>query len=198
MNNQFTASRRQLLKSSAAFCATASSLLGSTLVSANSQRSYGIEGSEAPELEVDYWIDADGKPTEFSVTESRGKWVFLKCFQNWCPGCHSSGFPTLQKFSAAFSDHPKVAIAGIQTVFEGFKSNTKDDVRKLQERYELPIVMGHNAGDPQGEHRPSTMIDYRTGGTPWLILIDPAGQVVFNDFHVNPEKLIEYIREQLA
>lgn len=42
------------------------------------------------------------------------------------------------------------------------------------------------------------MTNYRTGGTPWLVLIDPDGAVVFNDFHVNAEGLIQYVREQIA
>lgn len=160
---------------------------------------YGILGYKAPELAVNYWIDGEGEPATFSMAEHTGKWVFLKCFQNWCPGCHSSGFPTLQKFSAAFHGHPKVAIAGIQTVFEGFGTNTQDAVRELQVRYELPIIMGHDAGEPKAvDHRPTTMVNYRTGGTPWLILIDPNGNVAFNDFHVNTEKLIEYVGEQIA
>lgn len=163
------------------------------------QSRYGILGHKAPELDIDYWIDGSGKPANFSLSEHSGKWVFLKCFQNWCPGCHSSGFPTLQKFSTAFHGHPKVAIAGIQTVFEGFGTNTQDAVRELQQRYELPVVMGHDAGQRDAiDHRPMTMVNYRTGGTPWLILIDPDGNVVFNDFHVNTAKLIEYVGEQIA
>lgn len=159
---------------------------------------YGIEGQLAPEIKLDYWIDKDGKEGEFSVLANRGKWVFLKCFQSWCPGCHSSGFPTLKAFSDEFHDHPKVAIAGIQTVFEGFGSNTLADVRKLQLRYDLPIVMGHDPGDPKGGRHPQTMRKYRTGGTPWLILINPAGRVVFNSFHAKSDKLIEYVRKQVG
>ncbi|AMS41435.1 hypothetical protein N7E70_011930 [Aminobacter sp. NyZ550] len=34
------------------------------------------------------------------------------------------------------------------------------------------------------------MQDYRTGGTPWFIIIDPAGKVVFNDFHLDADLLI--------
>ncbi|MEM7260174.1 MAG: TlpA disulfide reductase family protein [Pseudomonadota bacterium] len=164
-------------------------------------RNYGIEGQAAPEIKLDYWIDKNGDPADFSVTENRGKWVFLKCFQNWCPGCHASGFPTLQQFSERFHEHPKVAIAGIQTVFEGFGSNTQADVRKLQKRYDLPIIMGHDPGnrdDPQGDHRSQTMKLYRTGGTPWLIVIDPAGTVVYNHFNVNVTKLIEHIEADVA
>jgi len=158
---------------------------------------WGIEGHEAPEIELDYWIDADGEPGNFSVLESRGKWVFLKCFQDWCPGCHSSGFPTLQAFSKRFHDHPKVAIAAIQTVFEGYHTNTVEDVRELQLRYELPIVMGHDPGDPETDQRPVTMRKYFTGGTPWLILINPQGTVVYNNYHVDSKKLIEYVAEQV-
>ena len=167
------------------------------LSDAQSQR-YGIEGKKAPELEVDYWIDRHGDPSQFSVIDSAGKWILLKCFQDWCPGCHSSGFPALKIFSDAFWDHPKVAIAGIQTVFEGYLSNTIEDVRKLQLQYELPITMGHDPGDSSLSRRPNTMTDYRTGGTPWLIVIDPAGTVVFNDFHINVDKLIEYIKLDVA
>ena len=167
-------------------------------VNAQLSSKYGIEGELAPELTFDYWIDRDGNPTTFSVKDQIGKWVMLKCFQDWCPGCHSSGFPTLKAFAAEFADHPEVAIAGIQTVFEGFSTNTVEDVRKNQVRYQLPIVMGHDSGNPDGDHRPQTMKKYRTGGTPWIILIDPGGSVVYNHFHVDQEKLIQYIGQQVS
>lgn len=159
---------------------------------------YGILGYEAPELAIDYWIDAEGKPASFTIAESKGKWTFLKCFQNWCPGCHASGFPSLKAFADEFHDNPKVAIAGIQTVFEGFSTNTQDAVRELQLRYELPVVMGHDPGDPEGLKISDTMLKYRTGGTPWLILIDPEGVVAFNDFRVDTGKLIEFMHEQVS
>ena len=190
--------RRRLMVKTAAGVAVAT---GITLPAARAQTSngirWGIEGREAPEIELDYWIDANGEPGHFSVLESRGKWVFLKCFQDWCPGCHRSGFPTLQAFSKRFHDHPDVAIAAIQTVFEGHKTNTVEDVRKLQLRYDLPIVMGHDPGDPETDARPVTMVKYFTGGTPWLILIDPEGKVAYNNYHVDSGKLIEYVAEQI-
>jgi len=91
-----------------------------------------------------------------------------------------------------------VAIAAVQTVFEGYSSNTRDAVRKLQLRYELPIVMGHDPGNEDTREVPSTMRNYRTGGTPWLVLINPEGVVVFDGFHVDSEKLIDYVAEQVA
>ena len=57
----------------------------------------------APELEVGYWIDANGKPASFSLAENEGKWVFLKCFQNFCPGCHKFGFPNAEGFQRSIS-----------------------------------------------------------------------------------------------
>jgi len=196
--------RRRFLQSSGSLAAgiagggVALTGLPSALAGEQAQRSYGIEGVEAPEIALDYWIDADGESSSFSVKKARGQWVFLKCFQNWCPGCHSSGFPTLKAFADEFHDHPKVAIAAIQTVFEGHNSNTLEDVRKLQLRYELPITMGHDPGNPDTGEPPVTMRGYRTGGTPWLILINPTGQVVFNDFHVDQQKLIDYVGKQVA
>ncbi|MBX2885854.1 MAG: peroxiredoxin family protein [Granulosicoccus sp.] len=159
---------------------------------------YGIRGYEAPEITLDYWIDGEGAETTFSVKAARGKWVFLKYFQNWCPGCHSSGFPTLKAFCDAFYGHPEVEIAAVQTVFEGRRSNTQYAVRELQLRYRIPATMGHDPGDEAGDFPAKTMIEYRTGGTPWLVLIDPAGTVVFNDFHVDRQKLINYVRGQIA
>lgn len=159
---------------------------------------YGIRQFQAPEIRLDYWIDANGKPTEFSVHEQKGKWVFLKFFQNWCPGCHKSGFPTLKKFADEFHEHPDVAIAGVQTVFEGFSSNTQSAVRELQRRYDLPIIMGHDPGTKATQNHPLTMINYRSGGTPWLVLVAPDGTVVFNDFHANSDSLIEFVREQVG
>lgn len=159
---------------------------------------YGIVGRTAPELEIDYWIDARGESTRFDLASNEGRWVFLKCFQSWCPGCHSHGFPALKKIADAFRDNPKVAVAGIQTTFEGFFTNTVDKLREIQLQYDLPIPMGHDPGNPGSDHRPSTMRHYRTGGTPWMILIDPGGTVIYNDFSINSDRLIEVLNERTA
>ncbi len=180
-------SRRSLIKSGL-YTLGALSMPGSTLLQAASN-GYGIKGSFAPELEVDYWIDEDGKPTSFSLAAHRGKWVFLKCFQSWCPGCHSHGFPAVKKISDALVGNPNIVFAGIQTVFEGSFINTEDKVRKIQLQYDLKMPMGHDPGDG----RSNTMIAYRTGGTPWMILISPERQVVYNDFSINADKAIEFL-----
>lgn len=196
-DNSINQNRREIITSMAAVAAIPNLLLPSLAGAAESDK-YGIRGQPAPEIKLNYWIDKDGKDSSFSVAENKGKWIFLKCFQNWCPGCHKTGFPTLKAFSDAFHDHPQVAIAGIQTVFEGYSSNTQDAVRELQLRYELPITMGHDPGVEATHQRPQTMTKYRTGGTPWLILIAPDGRVAFNGFHVDTDKLIAVVKERLA
>lgn len=34
---------------------------------------------------------------------------------------------------------------------------------------------------------------YRTGGTPWVVLLDGEGVVRYNDFHIGPEQAVERI-----
>lgn len=165
---------------------------------AASRHNYGIEGQIAPSLDLKYWIDGKGKRTRFEMGSVEGKWVFLKYFQNWCPGCHQYGFPTLQKVHEAFGDDSRVKIIAVQTVFEGFAINSKASVRELQLRYQLPILMGHDAGDPSGDHFPKTMKSYRTGGTPWIVVIDPSGRVVFNDYHIDAERFVAYLKSELG
>ena len=88
---------------------------------------------------------------------------------------------------------------GIQTVFEGHSINTEEKLRKNQLKYDLQIPMAHAAGEQEPHHIPPIMRNYRSGGTPWTVIIDPSGKVVFNNFHidVNPAiALIERLRLQ--
>ena len=187
-------SRRKILRSSLAIGGMA--MLGLDTATAASE-GYGIVGQHAPELEVGYWIDRDGNSTaNFKLADHSGKWVFLKCFQSWCPGCHSHGLPTLKTMSDALADNPDVVFAGIQTVFEGHYTNTVAKVRKIQLQYDLQIPMGHDPGLEQGH--PRTMSDYRTGGTPWMILIDPERRVIYNDYGIDADKAIEFLAKQTA
>lgn len=151
---------------------------------------------QAPELEVPYWIDFKGDPASFSLAQNRGKWIIINCFQHWCEGCHIHGLPSLQSLVAAFADNPMVELLCIQTVFEGFVENTQDKIRETQLRYNLPIIMGHEAGDPNDDALPATMRNFGTGGTPWTILIQPDGEVVFSDFQINTDNLIRFLTEE--
>jgi len=158
---------------------------------------YGIEGLKAPELATDIeWVDEKGKKsTPIQLSDHQGKFKVIYGFQSWCPGCHSRGLPALKEMVDALKDNDKVAFFAIQTVFEGASSNTKSKMIQTQKKYDLEIPFGHDVGNESTRNRSSTMFNYRTGGTPWFIFIDQNDVVVFNDYHLNVEKAIEFLKE---
>jgi hypothetical protein len=87
---------------------------------------------------------------------------------------------------------------GIQTVFEGYSTNTKDKLRKNQLKYELKIPMAHAAVNDQTHEIPAIMRNYRSGGTPWTVIINPSGRVVYNNFHLDVTPAVELIKKLLA
>ena len=87
---------------------------------------------------------------------------------------------------------------GIQTVFEGYSINTKDKLRENQLKYDLKIPMAHAPGNHQAHDIPAIMRDYRSGGTPWMVIIDPSGMVVYNDFHIDPKQAAALIKKLLS
>ncbi|MBA4173735.1 MAG: hypothetical protein C0511_14060 [Hyphomicrobium sp.] len=82
-----------------------------------------------------------------------------------------------------------VGFAVIQTVFEGAQENTFEQLRVNQLKYELPVAFGHDE-PPAGAKYPSFMEDYRTRGTPWFTVIDAGGRIVFSDFHLDADHLV--------
>ena len=156
----------------------------------------GIVGKQAPELKVKQWVDAEGKVTEpVQLADYKGKFIVLYGFQAWCPGCHSKGLPALKRMSDELKDNANVAFIAIQTVFEGAHANTYERMVEIKDQYGINIPFGHDH-DPEGTSRisSSTMNNYRSGGTPWYILIDQEGLVVFNDFHLDVDKTIDYLK----
>lgn len=150
---------------------------------------------KAPELGVSQWIDADGKPTgPIRLSDYSDKFKVVYCFQSWCPGCHSGGFPALKEMVNALSESDKVVFLAIQTVFEGHNENTYDKLVSTQKQYSLKIPFGHDAGSEDTNHISKVMMSYGTGGTPWFILIDQWDTVVFADFNLDVENAINYLK----
>ncbi len=117
----------------------------------------------------------------------------MYCFQHWCPGCHSKGLPDLQKMVNALESNSNVVFMAIQTVFEGHQDNTYQKIIETQKQYDLKIPFGHDAGD-DGKSRSKVMSNFQTGGTPWFIFIDKHDNIVFSDFHLNPDAAIEFLK----
>ncbi len=90
----------------------------------------------------------------------------------------------MKKITQIYTDNDPVKFIAVQTVFEGHRFNTPDKLRQNQVKYALKIPMAHAAGNPDTRQTPQVMKDYRSGGTPWTVVIDPAGQVAYNGFHM--------------
>ncbi|WP_298902546.1 peroxiredoxin [uncultured Psychroserpens sp.] len=149
---------------------------------------------KAPEFQVKDWIDAKGNKIDpITLSNLKGQFKVLYCFQSWCPGCHSKGLPDLKTMVEALSEHTNITFLAIQTVFEGFESNTYDKIIETQKQYNLSIPFGHDAGD-DGNSRSNIMTNYQTGGTPWFIFIDKHDNVVFADFHLNVDAAITFLK----
>ncbi len=167
-------------------------MMGSELASAGNKN--GILGRQAPEWSVNKWLNLPTDEKKVDIQNFRGKTLYLFCFQSWCPGCHSSGFPTMQKVMSRFKGNDDVKFVAIQTVFEGFDSNTFDHAKQAAQKYKLTIPVGQSG---EKGKRSEVMARYRTGGTPWVVIIDRDGVVRYNDFHIGVVQADKLIRESL-
>ena len=148
----------------------------------------------AAKFDVGQWIDAGGKSIDpIQLSDFKGKFKIVYCFQSWCPGCHSKGLPDLKKMVEAMKEHPNIVFLAVQTVFEGYEENTFEKLKETQKKYNLKIPFGHDSGD-DGKSTSNIMKNYRTGGTPWFLFIDTHDNVVFSDFHLNPDAAIEFLK----
>ncbi|MBF0277854.1 MAG: hypothetical protein HQM13_08690 [SAR324 cluster bacterium] len=87
-----------------------------------------------------------------------------------------------------YKDDPDVAIVAVQTAFEGFKVNTFGGTEQVAKKYDLQIPIGQSGT----EEEPSpVMKNYRTGGTPWVVIIDKEGIVRYNNFHIEAKYAIQ-------
>ena len=82
----------------------------------------------------------------------------------------------------------------MQTVFEGYQTNTQSKLRQNQVKYDVKVPMAHAAGDPESHDIPEIMKQYRSGGTPWAVIIDPSGSVAYNGFHIETDEAVELIK----
>ena len=154
------------------------------------KQDFGIVGRPAPELRVPVWLSGV-ESGGLQIAEIEQPVIYVFGFQSWCPGCHSHGFPALQetkeKLRAKGLDG-QVKFIVVQTVFEGHDINTAEAARESVARYGLTdIALGHDSGS-----WPTLMADYRTGGTPWTVIIGPrpARIVAADGFSVDPDTAV--------
>jgi len=157
---------------------------------------HGITGQPAPEFRVEHWLANVDAPGGLKLADIDAPLVYLYNFQSWCPGCHSHGFPTMKAIKEALEARglgDKVQFVAVQTVFEGHDQNTAERAFESVQRHGLTEVpLGHDSGHP-----PTIMADYRTGGTPWTVLIGPDRRVLFNGFQLDAGPAMEAIESLL-
>jgi hypothetical protein len=84
-------------------------------------------------------------------------------------------------------------------VFEGSEVNTFERLRENQRRYGLRVPFGHAAADSApAEAVPAIMEAYRSGGTPWFVVIAPDGRVVYDGFRLDAKSLVQILRPLAA
>ncbi len=162
--------------------------------SATRRGSAKLLGLPAPELVVDLWVPGDRPPP--TVADNFGRVVVIYAFQGWCPGCQSRGFPVMRKIDERFAVEP-VELVYVQTTFEGFEANDYDRAVNEQQQWRVRRPVGRDVA-AGGAGRPSTMLSYRTGGTPWMVVIDPWGRVRFNDFTRDEAFHVDFVTSLLA
>jgi len=150
-----------------------------------------VVGKQAPLWEVPTWGNLPQGIDGLEIDDFEGKTVYLYCFQSWCPGCHSHGFPTLKKVREHYAGNDNIAFIAVQTVFEGFSSNQHDrGIAIVTEKFGLDIPVGHS-GTPETPSK--LMHNYRTRGTPWTLIIGPDRVLHYGDFHIQPNEAIQLI-----
>lgn len=130
--------------------------------------------------------------TSLEISDLKGKIIYLYCFQSWCPGCHSHGFPTMKKVREKYAGSDDVVFLAVQTVFEGYHANTMANGAKALKKFGLDIPLGLSGT----KGKPSNLMrNYKTRGTPWTIVIGKDGKVLTDGFHVNAEEAIASIEK---
>jgi len=165
-------------------------ILATIDLTAQEKPTRGIVGAAAPSWEIQQWEQLPDDKETLDVSQLRGKVIYLYCFQSWCPGCHRHGFPTLVEVRKHFQDDPLVTFVAVQTTFEGEHINTFENAQNTVTKFGLTLPVGQSGGTNQ---RSALMKSYRTGGTPWTIIIDRKGIARFNDFHITPKEAIARI-----
>jgi len=156
-------------------------------------------GKAAPKWEVGPWHQLPTGKTSLDISDFKGKVLYIYCFQSWCPGCHKRGFPTLQQVSRKYKDDDGVRFVVFQTVFEDRSSkpvNTFENLKKIAGKYELTMPFAQS-----GSHKDKSklMRAYKTGGTPWTMIVDKKGVIRYASFIITPAdagKLIDKLKAE--
>lgn len=155
----------------------------------------GIEGTEAPPFGGTEWIQLPEGRESLEISDFAGKYLVMMFFQDTCEACHKRSFPTLKRLVDKFGDEEGVAFLAIQTPFEDFTDNTKAKLAPTAEKFGLDIPFGHLAKTARLYSLNSA---YNTGGTPWWVIVDKEGVVIYDGHYLNPDEAEKNLENLLA
>lgn len=138
-------------------------------------------GQKAPSFGNIKWVQSF--KDNLDISDLKGKVVYIATFQDVCPYCHQVGLPALQELSEHYAGDAGVQFIGIQTAFEDEEENDLASISTVIKDYNLKIPIGNSPRDEYS--RPLFMDTYRTGGTPWVIIIDKDGIIQYSDFQIH-------------
>ncbi len=138
----------------------------------------------APELSVSEWI----KGSETTLAALRGKVVLLDFFQIICPGCRSV-HPHIVEMQRRYGSQG-LQVLGIAVAFELERLQTPSKIRTYVRGNEFNYPVAIDRGMTE------TFAAYRAKGTPYMALIDRAGNIRALDYY-SPDAVEEAVKALL-
>jgi cytochrome c-type biogenesis protein len=137
----------------------------------------GSGGEDAPDFTV---TSIEGKT--FTLSDQRGKVVFLDLFATWCPSCNS-GMPTLVKLQQRYKDAAFISIS-----VEG-SGDTDELLQEFKSRYGADWTFARDTDRVWQQYQ-----DLGQPFIPTLVIINPQGKITFRDIGEVP---FEELSEQM-
>lgn len=140
----------------------------------------------APELTVSRWFNT---LASLSLSELRGRVVWLHAFQMLCPGCVSLSIPQAQKIEQVFRQSD-LQVIGLHTVFEHHEAMTPVALEAFLHEYRITHPVGIDQPSETGGVLPVTMERYRFQGTPSSVLIGRDGSILSARFGTEDDMVV--------
>ncbi len=183
----------------------AASLLAPALLAQNPEKEEkqlpleGIQGREAPLLEVDTWIQLPPGKERVEITDYPDKIVVMLFFQYKCRASQEREMPVLKNLVEHYEGQDGIVFLAIQTTFQEFLDNSADKLQVVADNFGLSIPFGHSPKlPPKLAGTESVSMKYLPAGTPWWVIIDRSGKVEYNGHILNEEEAVKGFDRMLA
>jgi len=163
------------------------------LLMANFLFSADIIGKKAPSFGVDNWVQTNKE--NLYIEDYKNKVLFILTFQDSCPYCHKKALPQLEDLQRMYADDKNIEFLVIETAFEDDAEYDVASAQSIIKDYHLKMPVGISKRDKYG--RPIFMDTYKTGGTPWVTIVDKKGIIRYSNFQITLMNVVNML-ETLA